>query len=104
MPQRVTKLRVFVASPSDVDDERAGLAQVVEELNRTVCVDSKLVLELVRWETHVAPELGRPQGVVNRQVENLTCSLALCGSALELRPGERNQVPRKNSTLPINLG
>jgi hypothetical protein len=68
MARRVTKLRIFVASPSDVRDERAGLAQIVDELNRTVCVDRNVMLELVRWETHVSPDLGRPQDDVNRQV------------------------------------
>ena len=68
MVSTVQKLRVFVASPGDVGDERQRLQVVVDELNRTVGNEKHTVLELVRWETHVAPDMGRAQDVVNRQI------------------------------------
>jgi hypothetical protein len=68
MATRVKKMRVFAASPSDVNEERDCLSKVVEELNRTLGRERNIVLELVRWETHVAPDMGRPQAVVSRQV------------------------------------
>jgi hypothetical protein len=72
MSTKVSKVRVFVASPGDVQSERAQLAKVIDELNLTISViapEKQIVLELVRWETHVHPGLGRdPQDVVNRQI------------------------------------
>lgn len=72
MPEKYRKIRIFVASPSDVTTERDQLARVVEELNITIPViapDKKVVLELVRWETHVYPAIGsEPQAVVNEQI------------------------------------
>lgn len=65
MPQEVTKVRVFVASPGDVRSERDVLASVVGELNYTLGQKLDLVIELVRWETHCRPGAGRPQGVIN---------------------------------------
>jgi len=66
------KVRIFVASPSDVQSEREQLARVINELNLTITAiapDKRVLLELVRWETHVAPGLGSdPQEVVNRQI------------------------------------
>ena len=54
MPEQVTRLRVFVASPSDVADERDRLAREIERLNRTLGQDAKVVLELVRWANAIA--------------------------------------------------
>jgi Domain of unknown function (DUF4062) len=72
MPGDYRKVRVFVASPSDVQLERDQLAKVLNELNLTITAiapEKRIVLELVRWETHVAPDFGRdPQDVVNRQI------------------------------------
>ena len=64
----VRKVRVFVASPGDVDAERNTLPTVVQELNTTIAPHKNCFLELVRWETHCTPEMGRPQGVINAQI------------------------------------
>ena len=58
--QTVRKVRLFVASPGDVQRERDSIVRVVTEL--------ELVIELIRWETHAHPALGRPQGVINAQI------------------------------------
>ena len=61
-PSSKRVLRVFVASPGDVAVERQSLAKVISELNMTLSVlapETGIVLELVRWETHAAPGLGR---------------------------------------------
>jgi hypothetical protein len=72
MPVTATKVRVFVASPGDVAAERDQLAKVVQELNTTLSAlapEAGIVVELVRWETHVHPGFGRDaQGVVNDQI------------------------------------
>jgi hypothetical protein len=67
------KLRIFVASLGDVAYERDQLARVVEQVNQilgALVPESGLVLELIRWETHVHPGLGRDaQAVVNEQLQ-----------------------------------
>lgn len=72
MPTPATKIRIFLASPGDVGGEREQLAKVVQELNITLSVltpQRGVVLELVRWETHVHPGFGRDaQDVVNQQI------------------------------------
>jgi hypothetical protein len=72
MPTPATKIRVFLASPGDVGGEREQLAKVVQELNITLSALAPargVVLELVRWETHVHPGFGRDaQDVVNQQI------------------------------------
>ncbi len=68
MSNQVEKIRVFVSSPSDVKEERDRLRNVVEKLNRIIGPDKNIVLELVDWETHVTPDMGRSQEIINRQI------------------------------------
>jgi len=69
MTEQVIKLRVFVASPGDVQKERELLGNVIGELNRGIAGEKGLVLELVRWETHAWPDIGEDaQDVINRQI------------------------------------
>ena len=72
MPTQSNKVKVFVASPGDVQSEREQLSQVINELNLTISAiapEKGIVLELMKWETHVHPGLGEDaQDVVNQQI------------------------------------
>jgi formylglycine-generating enzyme required for sulfatase activity len=61
------ELRVFVSSPTDVEPERDRLEQVVADVNRNFARDKGVVLRLDRWE-NVAPDAGRPQEVLTREL------------------------------------
>lgn len=64
-------IRVFLASPSDVTQEREALAKLVRDVNDVLAFlanDQGLSLELVRYETHAYPDVGQPQDVINRQI------------------------------------
>ena len=62
-------LKVMLASPSDVSQERRLARDVVHEWNAIHAEDRRVVLMPVGWETHSSPEMGdRPQAIVNRQV------------------------------------
>jgi predicted nucleotide-binding protein len=67
MPLTITKVRIFVASPGDVTKERDHLSGVVAELNTTVAAYKQMALELIRWETHAIPGMGRVQELINAQ-------------------------------------
>ena len=57
MPRKATVLNIFVASPSDVSEERNCLDSVVSRVNSSfakTCVR----LELIRWEQDASPALG----------------------------------------------
>lgn len=73
MPDSKTycKLRLFLASPSDVAKEREYVRAVVNELNKTgsgVADDKGIQFEVLGYDTHVAPDMGRPQGVTFDQL------------------------------------
>lgn len=69
MPQNISIIQVFVASPSDVQEERNALQSVVNEVNQNIGSSLGIRLELVRWETNVTPGFGiDAQDVINKQI------------------------------------
>lgn len=70
MAEKVTKLRVFVASPGDVSEERNRLKEVIDELNHGIAENKGLTLQYVGWDTHTWPGIGEDaQDVINREIE-----------------------------------
>ena len=69
MPEQVTeiKLRVFLASPGDVADERKRVARVINAMNKSEARAHGVTLELLKWED-VAPGMGRPEQVLLDQL------------------------------------
>jgi hypothetical protein len=68
MPETVTEITVFIASPGDVAKERRALDVVADEINRTVGSAEGFRLAVKKWETRARPAAGRPQGVINQQL------------------------------------
>jgi hypothetical protein len=62
-------LRVMIASPGDVADERKGVTEEILRWNNANAFARKLVLLPVKWETHSTPQQGdHPQAIINRQL------------------------------------
>jgi len=69
MSSEVRVFDVFVASPSDVTEERGVLEEVLIELNQIWKKTSGLRLDLIRWETHTRPGFGDDaQDVINQEI------------------------------------
>jgi hypothetical protein len=69
MPYEATILRVLIASPSDLAEEREAATQAIHEWNALHAADDSLVLLPVKWETHATPRAGiRPQQAINEQL------------------------------------
>ena len=68
MPETITLYRIFLASPSDIIEERGVIEDVLKEWNIQHGPSAKARVELVSWHTHAFPAAGdRPQGIINRQ-------------------------------------
>src|SRR3990172_4482659 len=63
-------VRLFLSSPGDVEPERAKVNAVVNQVSRMLGESLGVVLEVVDWKTHVVPDMGRPQEVINQQVRD----------------------------------
>jgi hypothetical protein len=57
MRRQLTHLRVFLASPSDLKDERIALESVIKELNQMLSESTGAYLELTKWETDAVVSL-----------------------------------------------
>lgn len=69
MPRHSMVLQVFIASPSDVSEERAILDTVVAELNQTWSRNLNLTFEILKWENSTRPGFDKdPQAVINSQI------------------------------------
>lgn len=69
MPCEVLEYKCFLASPSDVVADRDALTSAVGKWNAQIGSALNARIELVRWESHALPALGRPpQEEINRQL------------------------------------
>lgn len=70
MAKSVTKYSVFLASPSDLEEERTEIAGVLNELNLSYGNLNSIMFELIKWETHSAPGITNtyPQDLINKDV------------------------------------
>ncbi|MDE1915058.1 MAG: hypothetical protein KGJ57_04765 [Sphingomonadales bacterium] len=77
MSFNATVLKILIASPGDVDEERQAIPEVIARWNNSHSETTKVVLLPVKWETHSAPLMGdRAQGVINDQMVT-TCDMAI---------------------------
>lgn len=68
-PRTATVIRVLIASPSDVTEERKLLTEVVNDWNAANSAARGIVLLPIKWESHAYPATGdRPQGILNEQI------------------------------------
>jgi hypothetical protein len=67
----VRVIRVFVASPGDVGEERKAVEPVVNEINRTLGGQLGCRLEVVMWETdaYAAASPFGPQPIIDSQID-----------------------------------
>lgn len=70
--KNIKLLKVFIASPSDVIDERIVLEDVIKELNVTISDTYNIRLDLVKWETNTSPSVqGKDaQDIINKQLDD----------------------------------
>lgn len=61
-------IRVFLASPGDLEDERRAIRDAVTEFNATWADPLGYQVELTGWEETVAG-YGRPQHIINQDVD-----------------------------------
>lgn len=69
--------KILIASPGDVEEERAAIPQIISDWNNINAETSGVVLLPIKWETHSAPLIGdRAQGIINNQIVT-GCDMAI---------------------------
>lgn len=66
------RLKIFLASPSDVPRERTYLVEEIDRINRTVASSKNITLQVIRSEKDVFPGYGEDgQTVLNAQIAKM---------------------------------
>ena len=68
MDETFKLIRVFLASPGDLQDERRLAKEAVEEINKGIASPLGFRVELMGWEDTL-PGSGRPQAIINQELE-----------------------------------
>ena len=69
MNNNISLITVFIASPSDVADERSYAQSAIDTLNQTLGKERCLRIESKMWEKDTYPSIGSyPQEVINNQI------------------------------------
>jgi hypothetical protein len=69
MPFTAEIYRVFIASPSDLAEERRVATEAINEWNSQHAAAESVVLLPVKWETNATPRAGvRPQEALNNEL------------------------------------
>lgn len=74
MPDTRKVIRIFLASPGDLQEERRTAKAITEEFNKLWADALGYQIELVGWEDTIS-QYGRPQGTINQDLER--CELVL---------------------------
>lgn len=83
------ELRVFVASPGGLDEERQAVEEVANNLNSNLGDRLNVFVSVQRFE-HRAARAGRPQGQINEWVDRCEVLIAILHRRLGSPSGEGN--------------
>ncbi len=82
--------RVLISSPSDVDEERQAVQDVIYNWNSFHSYRSKVMLDPVLWERNATPDMSdTPQDIINKQlVDNCDFMIAFFGTRIGTDTGK----------------
>ena len=69
MKESVKLIRVFLASPGDLREERIAARDAADEINRLIARPAGYQIELLGWEETISG-IGRPQALINQELES----------------------------------
>jgi hypothetical protein len=77
MPKIIAYYNIFIASPSDIIEEKKIVKNIIRDWN-IAHKDLNIQLDSVSWDTHARPEMGEPpQTTINKQLVN-DCDFLIC--------------------------
>jgi hypothetical protein len=75
----LNQIRIVIASPNDVREEREALTSIIERVNSNTAGRLRLILRLERWETDTYPgfHVDGPQGLVDSILKIEDCDILI---------------------------
>ena len=104
MVETRTIIRVFLASPGDLEEERRAVRKVVTELNEIWANPLGYHVDLMGWEETIAG-YGRPQHIINQEVDRCDLFIGMMwkrwGTAVSVKPGTFVLHSRADDVVPF---
>ena len=86
MPENRKIIKVFLASPGDLGEERSAAKTVIDDINDDFSEVLGCLTELVAWEDTL-PGPGRPQEVINRDLDCCDLFVGMLWKRWGMHPG-----------------
>ncbi len=102
MPAQETVYKIFIASPSGLNEERKAFADVIEEYNKSDAQHRGVSFRAVGWEDTLAG-IGRPQEIINEELKECDFFLLLLHNRWGSNPGENKQNATSGTEEEFNL-
>jgi hypothetical protein len=67
MASKISRLRVFIASPAGLADERKAFGEEIQDYNEAESLPRDVLFHPVGWEDTLGA-VGRPQAIINEDV------------------------------------
>lgn len=87
MPRQVDVMRVFIASPGGLEDERAFVRSETAKFNESLMLDFDVAFFCEGWE-RVAGGAGRPQAIINETVRECDYMILILWDKWGSKPAE----------------
>jgi len=81
MADLALRLKIFIASPSDVGEERDIVDKAIDEMKEE-CARHRLLLQSYRWEKQGTPGEGAPQEKINRDLRTAELIIVIIGGKI----------------------
>lgn len=86
MPTSLTGINVFIASPGNLADERKLFQRTIDQVNRDAARAAGITFIPRGWE-YASAGMGRPQALINQQVEESDYLIVVLGDRWGRPPG-----------------
>lgn len=93
MSTKITSYKVFIASPSGLQEERRAFEKEIVQYNRIEAFDRGVSFHAVGWEDTM-PGVGRPQSLINDELKQCDYFVLILHDRWGSNPGEN----KKNAT------
>lgn len=95
MAKQVTLYKVFIASPSDVNDERERLKEVIVSFNERYAVKHEVIFMPIYWEQNTGGCMP-PQDKANKRLDYCDFSIIIFGKKWGTTP--KHEIPKQFSS------
>jgi len=90
MTFKIKGYKIFIASPSGLEEERKAFAALIEEYNKDEAMHREVIFQAVGWEETLSG-MGRPQSLINEELRKCDYFVLLLHDRWGSFPGKNDK-------------